>query len=61
MFCNWNGEMDNQLTVGEVCQNDYECGSNSCMSGKCLDLEKKLEEQQNLLNRILHWLENFFN
>jgi hypothetical protein len=61
LFCNWNGEMDNQLTVGEVCQNDYECGSNSCMSGKCLDLEKKLEEQQNLLNRILHWLENFFN
>ena len=61
LFCNWNGEMDNQLSVGEVCQNDYECGSNSCMSGKCLDLEKKLEEQQNLLNRILHWLENFFN
>jgi hypothetical protein len=60
LFCDWNGDMKDQLPVGKICQNDYECGSNSCMSGKCLDLEKKLEEQQNLLNRILHWLENFF-
>ena len=61
LFCDWNGKMKDQLPVGKICQNDYECGSNSCMSGKCLDLEKKLQEQQNLLNRILNWLENFFN
>jgi len=61
LFCDWNGKMKPQLGEGKVCQNDYECKSNSCMSGKCLDLEKKLDQQQNLLKRILHWLENFFN
>jgi hypothetical protein len=60
LFCNWNNEMAPQLEEGEFCQNNYECESNSCMSGKCLDLEKQLQEQQNLLNKILSWLDNFF-
>ena len=60
LFCNWNNEMVPQLVEGESCQNNYECESNSCMSGKCLDLEKKLQEQQNLLDKILSWLDNFF-
>ena len=61
LFCDWNGRMKEQLSEGNVCQNDYECESNSCMSGKCLDLEKKLSQQQNLLERILSWMEKFFN
>ena len=60
LFCNWNNEMAPQLVEGESCQNNYECESNSCMSGKCMDLEKQLQEQQNLLNKILSWLDNFF-
>jgi hypothetical protein len=60
LFCDWNGEMKDQLPEGKFCQNDYECESNSCMSGKCLDLEKKLEEQQNLLEKIMMWLQHFF-
>lgn len=58
-YCNWEGGMKPQLEEGASCQNNYECQSNICSNLKCLDLEKKLEEQQNLLDRILKWMERF--
>ncbi|MBI4980645.1 hypothetical protein HZC30_03770 [Candidatus Woesearchaeota archaeon] len=59
-YCSWEGKMSPQLGEGASCQNNYECQSNSCANLKCLDLEKKLEEQQNLLDRILKWMERFW-
>ncbi len=58
-YCNWEGSMKPQLEEGANCQNNYECQSNSCSNSKCLDLEKKLEQQQNLMDRILKWMERF--
>ncbi len=59
-YCSWEGKMSPQLGEGASCQNNYECQSNSCANNKCLDLEKKLEEQQNMLDRIMKWMERFW-
>ncbi|PIZ50692.1 hypothetical protein COY27_06280 [Candidatus Woesearchaeota archaeon CG_4_10_14_0_2_um_filter_33_13] len=56
VYCSWDGQTVDQKYVGEFCQNDYECTTNSCMNGKCLDLEQQFRQQQNLLERILSWL-----
>ncbi|PIN76783.1 hypothetical protein COV17_01000 [Candidatus Woesearchaeota archaeon CG10_big_fil_rev_8_21_14_0_10_36_11] len=59
-FCNWDDTMAKQLDTGESCSNNYECGTNSCVSGQCVDLAKRLDEQQNLLEKILEWLRKIF-
>jgi hypothetical protein len=61
IFCHWDGATLNQLDVNDVCQNDYECSTNSCLSDKCADLSGKLDEQQNLLEKILAWLQRLFS
>jgi len=55
-FCNLDETMQPQLRLGLSCQNDYECSTNSCLSGVCTDLSGELQEQSNLLERILGWL-----
>ena len=60
LYCNWNGEMHLQSGLGASCQNNYECSSNTCLSSVCTDLEAQLLEQQNLLEKILHWIQRFF-
>ncbi|MBT4936258.1 hypothetical protein HOL21_01300 [Candidatus Woesearchaeota archaeon] len=59
-FCNWDGTMAKQFDAGESCSNNYECGTNSCVSGSCVDLAKRLDDQQNLLEKILEWLKKLF-
>jgi len=39
-FCNINGNLDNQKESSETCDNNYECKSNSCFSGKCKGFSK---------------------
>ena len=60
LYCNWEGKMVDQRVVGKTCQNDYECSTNSCMNGRCVDLQQQLQTQQNLLEKILNWLGNLF-
>jgi|APSaa5957512622_1039677.scaffolds.fasta_scaffold28659_4 hypothetical protein len=36
-YCDVDGEWDRQFSSGGSCQNDFECLSNSCSSGTCLD------------------------
>ncbi len=59
-YCSWDGTMTPQEEIGTSCQNNYECSTNSCMSGVCTDLEQQLQEQQNLLERILDWINRYF-
>lgn len=59
-YCSWSGDKFRQQPVGTACENNYECSTNSCISGKCIDLEKQLEEQKNLLKKILDWLAELF-
>ena len=41
-----------QLPSGESCQNNFECGSNVCVSGQCIS--------QNVFQRFLRWLNGLF-
>jgi hypothetical protein len=59
MFCDLNQQFSEQKEDGEVCQNSYECLSNSCHSGKCVDLEKEIIETRGILEKILNWLKEF--
>jgi len=55
-YCDMDEQLHLQKALDESCQNNFECQSNQCSSGKCLDLNAKMEETQNLLQKILAWL-----
>ncbi|MFC1691147.1 hypothetical protein ACFL0W_03100 [Nanoarchaeota archaeon] len=66
-FCSINKEFQLQKKEGDTCQNNYECVSNQCSNGKCVDLEKQIrenrvqiEQQASTLQKILDWLKNLF-
>ncbi len=60
VYCGITQQFNEQQAEGASCQNDYECSSNSCASGRCVDLAAKIEEQQNVLQKILHFLSTIF-
>jgi len=60
-YCSISGKFSDQLAEDKVCQNDYECTTNSCISGACVDIKKQLDEQQTLINKILAWLRGMFS
>jgi len=60
VFCNLNKEFDKQKQDGELCQNSYECLSNSCHNSVCISLEKELRETRGILQNILEWLRSLF-
>jgi len=66
-YCDYDGGLDTQKAEGLACQNDFECTTNECSSGKCVDLQKQLIEQQKqldeqagLIQRIVNWLGKWF-
>ena len=59
MYCGITG-LQQQTPLGATCQNDYECESNSCRSGTCVDIAQELEEQRSMLQKIIDWLSRIF-
>ncbi len=59
-FCDIDGGLAPQKELDAACQNDYECKSNTCQSGACVDLQAQLAAQTSMLERILKWLEALF-
>ncbi|MFW5705344.1 MAG: DsbA family protein [Nanoarchaeota archaeon] len=59
-YCDVDGDLKNQKIVGATCQNNFECSSNTCSSGKCVDLVQKLDEQTSILENILGWFKSIF-
>jgi hypothetical protein len=55
-YCGIDKSFHAQKPTGSSCQNDYECTTNTCSSGECVDLQEDLEEQQSLLIRIASFL-----
>ncbi len=51
-FCSENKEFSVQLEVGIACENNFECSSNVCASGECIDA--------GLIRRILNWFKRLF-
>lgn len=48
-YCSLSGMIDFKA-VDAICDNSFECGSNSCISGKCTDA--------NLIQKIVTWFKN---
>jgi len=59
-YCDISGSLLEQKKLGETCENNYECVSNSCSNGKCIDLSKDIEESNSLLKKIFDWLSRIF-
>jgi hypothetical protein len=51
-YCSIDKDWSNQKSVDEVCDNNFECQSNVCASGKCIDA--------NLLQKIINWFKALF-
>lgn len=60
VYCNFSGNLIGQSAIGGSCQNDYECGSNSCQSGQCVDLTAERQETQGLLRTIIDFFSRIF-
>ena len=60
-YCSISGDLLIQKADESSCQNSHECYSNQCSNGKCIDLEKELEETKSLMRRILDFLSRIFS
>ncbi|MBW3016696.1 hypothetical protein KY309_03750 [Candidatus Woesearchaeota archaeon] len=66
VYCDFDGVFKAQKQLGESCQNNYECLSNSC-SQKCISYEERIEaverelkEQRGLIDRMWGFFKRLF-
>lgn len=66
VYCDFDGFFKAQKQLGEDCQNNYECLSNSC-SEKCISYEERIEaverelkEQRGLIDRMWGFFKRLF-
>jgi len=59
-YCSLDKEFKTQLPEGRVCQNSYECSSNSCLSGECTDLSNDITDIRDMVTKIFNWLRSIF-
>ncbi|MBM3234213.1 hypothetical protein FJZ19_03895 [Candidatus Pacearchaeota archaeon] len=52
LYCNTDLIMDSQLNADEACDNNFECSSNVCVSGKCVS--------EGLIQKVLNWFRRMF-
>jgi hypothetical protein len=52
-FCSDIGSFVEQLEADKVCENNFECSSNVCVSGTCVS--------EGLLKKVLNWFKNLFS
>jgi hypothetical protein len=51
-YCSPDLKIQAQKVSGEYCENNFECTSNVCISGKCID--------EGFIQRILNWFKRLF-
>ena len=51
-YCFYDGSIKNYSVVGEACEEDYQCESNSCVSGVC--------GPNGIFEKIGAWFKNLF-
>lgn len=59
-FCNIDGILKLQQDIDASCQNNYECASNQCSNGKCIDISAQLKETNSFLEKMLNWFKQVF-
>ncbi len=52
LYCSDNLVMSSQKVSDEKCENDFECSSNVCVSGKCIS--------EGLMEKIINWFSKLF-
>lgn len=60
VYCELDKTIQNQKPDQSTCQNDFECISNSCNSGVCVNLQEQLNETKGILQQIVDWLSELF-
>jgi hypothetical protein len=51
-YCDANSEWKMQKTMDNACDNNFECGTNLCIDGKCIT--------HNILEKFFNWFKNIF-
>jgi hypothetical protein len=59
MYCDMNGGLLPQKSISATCENNFECVSNQCSNGVCVDIQAELAEQRTLIERILSWFDRW--
>ena len=57
-YCAFDGNFELQKSLGDSCQNNYECKSNQCYNSVCSDIQEELQKTQSLMEKILSWFKN---
>jgi len=60
VYCDFNQKFFNQKETGTSCQNNFECFSNSCNNGTCVDIAGEIKETKGIVQQILDWLSGLF-
>ena len=68
VYCDIDHAFKPQLENGKECQNNYECLSNTCQDGECQSMseqikgiQRELEEQKGILQKILDFVKSIFS
>ena len=68
VYCDIDHAFKPQLENGKRCMNNYECLSNTCQDGACQSMgeqiesiQRELEEQKGILNKILSFFKRIFS
>lgn len=60
-YCGFDTSWHLQKEDNDPCQNNYECKSNQCSNGYCINLQEQLRETQNILQKIWDWISRLFS
>lgn len=60
IYCSLSGELVDQQPMGVSCENNFECQTNQCSSGVCVDLVAEIEEARGMFERIATWFGRLF-
>lgn len=61
VYCDIDKTLKSQKKEDASCQNNYECLSNQCSNGQCVDIQRQLKETNTLLNKIISWFGSWFD
>lgn len=60
-YCSAVHEVDVQKVEGKSCQNNYECRSNFCSDNVCIDINRKVQKNSDIIQRIMDVLSALFS
>ena len=59
-FCGLETKLETQKKDGSSCQNNFECLSNTCNTGTCINLQAEIKETRNVIQQLFDWLGGLF-